>query len=279
MIKSTYLDEVLARVQELRGIDLGGYRRSVLERRLSVRMSKLGISDVSAYLRRLEHHHAESDRLIDAVGINVSSFFRDPFVFEIIRRRILPEVLERKRRTSSRGIRFWSAGCGAGEEAYSVAILVHAAIRGEVATWSPRIFATDIDGEALDAAHVGAYPRDRFETTQLGILDGYFVPTETGFEVRPFIQKMVRFSRHDLTSRKTVTPPDSVFGTFDVALCRNVLIYFSGGVQARVLANLCRSLAPGGYLILGESESLDRGADLELETVDRGARIFRKPLG
>jgi len=278
LIVRSCLDKVIAWVWEVRGIDLAGYRRPMLERRLAARMRKLGISDQAGYVRRLASDRAECDRLIDAVGINVSSFFRDPLVFEIVRKRILPEILERKREKSSREIRVWSAGCGAGEEAYSIAILIHGAIKGEVANWIPRIFATDIDGEALAPASARAHPRERFDPTKLGILDEYLVSNETGFEVRPFIRKMVRFSRHDLTSRKTVTPPDSVFGSFDVVLCRNVLIYFSPSVQARAFENLCRAVARGGYLILGESESLDKEAELKLDTVDRSSRIFRKRL-
>ncbi len=143
--------------------------------------------------------------------------------------------------------------------------------------WVPRIFATDIDAEALKAAAAGAYPRQSFQTTQLGILDEYFTPRDTGFEVRPFIRSMVRFSRHDLTSPRSEVPTDSVFGTFDLVLCRNVLIYFSREKQESVLSRLCRSVARGGYLILGESESLSSAMESALRTVDRNNRIFRRP--
>ena len=276
-IVESHLDEVVALVLQARGLDLSAYHRSMLLRRLAARMGKLGISDAAAYVRRLETDPAECGRLVDSVGVNVSSFFRNPLVFEIIRERILPEILERKRRKPSREIRVWSAGCGAGEEAYSMAILIHNAIKGEVSQWAPCIFATDIDHEALTAANRGAYPRESFETTKLGILDGYFTPTETGFEVRPFIRRMVRFSRHDLTSPKGAAPPESVFGTFDLVLCRNVLIYFSPEVQVRVLDKLAGSMARGGYLVLGESESLDGGTESRLEILDRRNRIFRRP--
>ena len=274
----SHFDKILARVHEVSGIDLGGYRPSVLERRLAARLSKLGLSDPAAYLHRLETDPSECSRLIDEVGINVSSFFRDPLVFEIIRKRILPEILGRKRRKPSSEIRIWSAGCAAGEEAYSVAILVHLAVKSEVARWTTRIFATDVDGSALEMARAAVYPRASFESTKLGILDDYFTPSGTGFQVRPFITKMVRFSRHDLTSRAITTPTDSVFGTFDLTLYRNVLIYLSHETQVRVLENLRNSLARGGYLVLGESETLDRGLDLKMDTVDQISRVYQKPL-
>ena len=273
----THLDTMIAHVERVRGIDLGGCRRPMLRRRIAARMRTLGVSDPAAHLQRLETDPSECDRLIDAVGISVSSFFRNPLVFEIIGKRILPEIIERKRRQPSREIRVWSAGCGAGEEAYSAAILIHAATRGEVADWVPRIFATDINQDAMRAAAVGAYARESFQTTKLGVLDEYFTPSGTEFDVRPFIRSMVRFSQHDLTSPRSGAPTDSVFGTFDLVLCRNVLIYFSRERQERVLDRLCRSVARGGYLVLGESESLGSAMEPELGTVDRDNRIFRRP--
>ncbi|MEE8441483.1 MAG: protein-glutamate O-methyltransferase CheR [Spirochaetia bacterium] len=272
------LDKILARVREDSGIDLGCYRPAVVDRRLAARMSKLGLTDPTAYLQRLETDPSECDRLIDAVGINVSSFFRDPLVFEIISKRVLPEIIERKRSMSSREIRIWSAGCAAGQEAYTLAILVHLAVKGDVVNWTPHIFATDMDGSALEAAHVAAYPRTSFETTKLAIIDEYFTSRGTGFEVRPVIKNMVRFSRHDLTSAATTTPADSVFGTFDLTLCRNVLIYLSHDTQTRVVANLCKSVADGGYLVLGESETLNRGPELQMDTVDKKSRIYQKSM-
>lgn len=274
----SHLDRVLERVHEVTGIDLAGYRRPLLERRLAARMRKLGLSDPEAYLLRLEIHPTECDRFVDTVGINVSSFFRDPLVFEIIQRRILPDILERRRRKSSNDLRIWSAGCGRGEEAYSIAILVQMALKGDVTNWAPLIFSTDIDEDALSAATAAVYPRTSFETTKLGILDEYFIPNGTEFEVRPFIKKMVRLSRHDLTSQTAAVPAESVFGTFDLTLCRNVLIYFSRATQARVLDNLYSSVARGGYLVLGESESLGPEIGSRMETVDKDCRLYRKPL-
>lgn len=273
-----HFNRVLEKVNQVTGVDLAVYRSPLLKRRLAARMRALGLIDPAAYLRRLETHPAECDRFIDAVGINVSSFFRNPLVFEIVHKRILPEILERKRRKSSSEIRIWSAGCAGGEEAYSLAILVHMAIKDRSADWTPLIFATDIDKGALESARTAVYPRESFGSTKLGILDKYFTPSGTGFEVRPLIRKMVRFSRHDLTSQAATTPTDSVFGTFDLTFCRNVLIYFSRDTQAGVFDNLYKSVASGGYLILGEAETLDRETGSRMDTVDRDCRLYRRPL-
>jgi len=269
-------DRVLERVREVTGFDLAGYRPALLERRLAARMRALALDSTRDYLSLLLSDAAESTRFIDALGINVSSFFRDPLVFEIIRKRVLPGILQRKREQKSKEIRVWSAGCAAGEEAYSLAILLHMVIGDDVDQWVPRIFATDMDSSALKAARTAVYQRDCFKTTQLGILDEHFIPNGTGFEPRSCIRGMVRFSHHDLTSTGAATPPDSVFGTFDLTLCRNVLIYFSSAAQERVLDHLCKSVATGGYLVLGKSESFIGAREAGFQPLEKGSNIYHK---
>ncbi len=128
-----------------------------------------------------------------------------------------------------------------------------------MADWRLHIFATDIDANALKTAAEGVYPRESFENTKLGILGEHFTAVGEGYRIRTFIRKMVWFSQDDLTSPHRFAPKHSIFGTFDLVFCRNVLIYFSLELQDRVLDKLFKSLDKGGYLILGESESLSRG--------------------
>ena len=271
------VEQVSAELKRVRGIDLSGYRHAMLERRLSARMIRLGTTDFPAYLDRLRTDPTECDRLIDTIGINVSEFFRDPIVFEILAQDVLPDLIERRRRAGTREIRVWSAGCAAGEEAYSIAILLHRALKDEVSAWTTRIFGTDIDLDALAAANAGVYPTAQFENTRLGVLNDYFVPDGEGYKVRPFLRRMVRFSRDDLTSPNSFAPAESVFGTFDLVLCRNVLIYFSREYQPRIVDKLCRSLAAGGCLVLGKAESLSGASEQKLAVIDRRHRIYQKP--
>lgn len=270
------LDAVLAELRKSRGIDLSGYRRSMLKRRLAARMARLRCDDPTEYLARLQSDPSECDHLIDAIAINVSSFFRNPIVWEILAQSVLPEILERKRQAGHQEIRVWSAGCAAGEEAYSAAILIHRALKGELADWRPHIFATDIDNNALKAAAEGIYPRESFKNTKLGILDEYFTAVKRGYRLRPFIRKMVWFSHDSLTSPHGFAPKESVFGSFDLVFCRNVLIYFSLELQEAVLDKLIRSMDNGGYLLLGESESLTRKTQPRLAKVDGRNRIYLK---
>ncbi len=260
----------------MRGIDLSGYRRSMLQRRLDARMARLRCDDGAAYLARLRTDPAECGCLINTIAINVSSFFRNPIVWEILAQSVLPKIIERKRQSRNSNIRAWSAGCAAGEEAFSAAILIHRALKGALADWQPHIFATDIDTKSLETAAEGIYSRECLEDTKLGILNDHFTAVDHGYQIRPFLHKMVWFSRDDLTSQKGFAPKDSIFGGFDLVFCRNVLIYFSRDLQHRVLDNLVRSLDKDGYLILGESESIDRPGDLGLTEIDGRNRIYVK---
>ena len=272
----SHLDAVLEELNRSRGIDLSGYRRSMLERRLDARMSRLRCDDPAEYLARLRTDPSECDGLVNAIAINVSSFFRDPIVWEILAQSVLPKIIERKQRAGNNEIRVWSAGCAAGEEAFSTAILLHRALKGQLADWRLHIFATDIDATTLEIAPQGIYPRESFQTTTLGVLNEYFSAVGDGYQVRPFIRKMVWFSQDDLTSPKRSAPKESIFGTFDLVFCRNVLIYFSLELQGRVLDKLFKSLDKGGYLFLGESESIGRGAQSKLTEVDGKNRIYVK---
>lgn len=272
-----FLDKVVSALKTARNIDLGGYREGTLSRRVAVRMAKVCRGDRAGYLRRLQASPGECDRLIQTITINVSSFFRDPSVYEALARNVLPEIIERKRTGRSKEIRVWSAGCAAGEEPYSIAILLDQALKGQKSDWSCLIFATDLDNSVLERATAGVYDREQLKNTKLGVLDTYFTPNGYEYELRPFIRKMVQFSWGDVVSPEHAIPAGSIFGSFDLVLCRNVLIYFSAAVQAGVFGQLDRSLAPGGYLVLGDSETLCRELDGKLQTLDRRNRIYRKP--
>ncbi len=273
---SDVLDDILAELRGVRGIDFGMYRRATLKTQLAARMAQLQCDDASEYLERLRGDSSECDALFNAFAINFSAFFRNPLVFEILAKTVLPEIIERKGRVQEREIRVWSAGCAAGEEPYSAAILIKEALKTEAVEWTTHIFATDIDSDALRRADKAEYPRDSFENTKLGVLDEYFRANGDGFKLQNAIGNMVKFSHDDLTSPDTVAPAESVFGTFDLVLCRNILIYFSQELQEMVFEKLYRSLALGGYLVLGEAESLSAEMESRFSALGNNFMIWRK---
>jgi chemotaxis methyl-accepting protein methylase len=273
---SSGLDRVLEELNRQRSVDLSGYRRAMLERRLAARMATNRVTDASAYLDRLRRDPDEVDRLLAAFSVGVSRFFRDPRVWEVLADAVLPLIIDRHRATRGKEIRVWSAGCSTGEEAYSLAILFHEALRGELAAWKVHIFATDLNEEALRTAARGVYPREQLACARLGVVDSCFTGHDGKYEVRPFLRRMVWFSRDDLTSRERLAPAESVFGSFDLVCCRNVLIYFAPALQQWVVDKLVRAMAPGGFLVTGEAERLHDENRIGLTHVDRRNRIYRK---
>lgn len=273
MAKADLLDEVLVLLKEKKGIDFSGYRRSLLRRSLQERLLDVGCQDPTSYLQRLHNDGSEQDYLLHEFTINYSRLFRNPLVFEILAERVIPQVMEQKSRSGQRELRVWSAGCAAGEEACSIAILIHQNLAEVSSDWTTHLFATDIDQESLGRADQGSYPRSACSDVKLGVLDQYFIPDGDQFTVCSSIREMIRYSYHDLTS---VAPADSVFGTFDLVLCRNVLIYFSKELQDRVFDKIYRSVSKQGYLVLGESECLSMELESKFVEVDRELRIYRR---
>jgi len=257
-------------------VDLGGYDPDVIQRRIDARIRAAGLTEPSAYLDLLESDPAEPDRLLDEIAVNVSWFFRDSLVFGTIAETILPALIAHAAESGRREMRIWSAGCAAGQEAWSLAILAVDALRRARADLVPLVFGTDIDGAALERAHAAVYPRSDFESTTLGILDKHFTRVEGGYEVDPLLREVVHFARDDLTSSATLAPPESIYGAFDLVLCRNVVIYFGRELRRRVHRKLCRSLDPGGYLVLGNSEFIEPDARLDVVTLDVGTRVYHR---
>lgn len=273
---SDELEEILAEVRQRKGTDLTGYRRNMLQRRIAARMAQLGIGDLASHLHRLRDEPAECDRLVEAISIGVSSFFRDPPMWCALEHSVLGSLLKRHRNQQSQEIRIWSAGCATGEEPYSVAILIHQMLKQNTAGMLIHIFGTDLSEHALKSAATGVYPRAKLETTQLGLIDRYFIARDGEYEIRPGIRQMVWFSQDDLCSTARFAPAGSVYGTFDLVLCRNVVIYFDAPLQEQILQKLTKALAPGGHLVLGESEGVRQCGRHGLTPICGRHRIYQR---
>ncbi len=272
---SSDLDELIALMHQLQGLDLGLYKRGTVARRVTTRLQRLGYSTYREYLTHLISAPDESRVLLQHITIKVSHFFRTAGLFTLLREKLLPNLLARTR--GSEGPRLWSAGCANGEEAYSLAILLEqmcAERSGEVP--AATIWATDVDQAALDRAAHGLYPLDAFVETPLEVLERYFVPRAgrltPQYELLPTIRERVTFSQHNLLSG---SPPWNGHQP-GLILCRNVLIYLVRAAQMQLYRLLLETLAPGGYLCLGESEQLPDELQSQFHTVDHRYRIYRK---
>jgi two-component system CheB/CheR fusion protein len=234
-------------LRERSGIDFGSYKRGTIMRRLQRRMLATASPDLREYSKYLEAHPEEYQRLTSSFLIKVTEFFRDADLFEYLRTDIIPRVIEEARQRD-RELRLWSAGCATGEEAYSLAILVADALGDEISEFNVRIFATDVDMEAITFARRGTYPEGALGSLPESVREQHFTRVGDQFEVKKAIRALTVFGQHDLGQR-------APFPRVDLALCRNVLIYFTSDLQKRALQLFAFALRDGGYLALGKAET------------------------
>jgi chemotaxis methyl-accepting protein methylase len=264
------LEPLLALLRERDGLDLSGYRRATLARRVRNRMISAGAAGLDEYLARLRADPGEAARLLDRLTIKVSRFYRNRAAVQVVARALAAEVA-----LAPRPLAAWSAGCGRGEEPYTLAILLADLGQGAAA---PRVLATDIDPAALDAARAARYGPEALGEVPEPVRDRWLAPEgppeNRAYRVVPELRDRLAFRRHDLAR-----DPPPRRGGFDLVACRNVLIYFDPPLQHRVLATLCEALAPGGLLWLGEAEWPAGDAAGRLVPVDRPARLFRLAEG
>jgi two-component system, chemotaxis family, CheB/CheR fusion protein len=245
MAKDLSLKDLLEELAEQRNFDFRGYKRSTIERRFRRRMSELSIASYAQYSDYIRKHPDEVNQLLNTILINVTEFFRDPPAWEILRHEILPEFLTRI--TPGHSFRVWSAGCASGEEAYSVAILLSDYFGPRIQDYDIKIYATEIDEEALNTARRGEFSVDALRPVRREWREKYFQGKEL-LRVNRDLRRLVIFGRSNLAH-------DAPISHVNLLICRNLLIYFDSDLQKRILDRLHYALEPGGVLFLGKSES------------------------
>ena len=270
------LKSILDHLSKERGFDFSGYRPPMLGRRIRNRLTSTKCVGFPEYLKYLEKHPEELDELVDVLTINVSRFFRNTLAFDYIADRILPTIVFEKKNGRDPSLRVWSAGCATGEEPYSIAILIRELQRKEKLDLGVNIFATDIDERVLKRAKKALYPYESIKNIKYRLLKRYFKENGERFQLNPNIQEMVDFSAFDMMNKRGYAPPESVFGDFDMIFCKNVLIYFSTRHQDRIFDKVYRSLAKGGYLLLGKAETPTREYQNRFRKVNGCCPIYQK---
>jgi two-component system, chemotaxis family, CheB/CheR fusion protein len=245
--------EILEFVAQQRGIDFRDYRRDTLRRRAETRVRATGCADLAAYRAYLHGARDEVDRLIETLVVPVTEFFRDERAFQQLAERVLPRLLGR-----NPVVQAWVVGTATGEEAYTLAILLaEASSRSDGAQF--QVIASDVDDRSLEAARSGSYPRKAAARVPPELFDRYFRAEGSTVRVADTIRDRIRFARHDIVGHR-LAPEEAVVASFDLVLCRNVLLYFDESLRTKALARLAAVLEPGGPLMIGPSESLPRGA-------------------
>ncbi|MCW3009688.1 MAG: chemotaxis protein CheR [Solirubrobacterales bacterium] len=260
------LDNLLEYLKLARGFDFTGYKRTTLERRITKRMEEVGVADYATYRDHLELHQEEFASLFNTILINVTAFFRDAPVWDHVAAVTIPALLDRAGPEGS--IRVWCAGCSSGEETYTVAVLLAEAMGIEAFQQRVKIYATDVDDEALAEARAATYTDKAVEPIPPALLEKYFDRQDRRHAFRKDLRRAVIFGRNDLVQ-------DAPISRIDLLTCRNTLMYFNAETQARILNRLHFALNHTGVLLLGKSEMLITHSDLFVPD-DLKRRLFTK---
>src|SRR5215216_6686197 len=263
------LEVLLDYLRRSRGFDFTGYKRTSLSRRIDKRMQEVGADGYLSYLDLLEVDPEEFTQLFNTILLNVTGFFRDPPAWGYLAAEILPRILADK--GEDEPIRIWSAGCASGEEAYTLAMLTAETLGLEAVRERVKIYATDVDEEALTQARQARYTAKQIEGVPPELLERYFERNGDGYVVSKDLRRSVIFGRHDLIQ-------DAPISRIDLLVCRNTLMYLNSETQAHVLARFSFALREGGYLLLGKAEMLLAHSNL-FTSMDLKRRVFQKVPG
>jgi len=259
-------DALLEFLKRGRSVDFTGYKRASLERRVHRRMEQLKLASFADYLDQLQVDPDEYVQLLNVILINVTEFFRDPPAWEHLRDVTLPALLAE--RGGDEPIRVWSAGCATGQEAYTAAIVLCELLGEDAYRDRVKIYATDIDEDALATARQATYEERAVESLPEELLERYFVPQERRYAFRKELRRTLIFGRNNLVA-------DAPISRLDLLVCRNTLMYFNSETQAHVLRHFQFALREGGILMLGRSEMMTSQRKF-FAAEDVRKRIFRK---
>ena len=245
-------------------VDFQYYKKNTVIRRIERRMGIVQSRTVSDYLEYLLRNTDEMDSLFRDLLIGVTKFFRDSFMFEVVNREVVPELFRLARERKSHEVRVWVPGCSTGEEAYSIAMLLHDYRDRNNLSCDIKVFATDIDRRALELAGAGVYPDSIAADVDVRLLSKYLDKRTSTFRVKQCIRELVVFAIQNLVK-------DPPFTRIDLVSCRNLLIYFQPVLQKKALSIFNYALNTEGFLVLGTSESVGEmsGAFMDLDSKSR----------
>ena len=258
------LNKILHVTKEVTDCDFLPYKRPTLIRRIARRLAINKCLTPRDYLNLLKENSNEAFLLCKEILIGVTKFFRDLHSWHVLAEEAIPNRI-REKDPQNPIIKAWIPGCSTGEEVYTFAILLQEEVLRQGKNFQIKIFATDINKDALEVANLGYYPKSIVEEVNPEFLDKYFIENGDRYQVVPHLRKMVIFSKHDILR-------DPPFSKLDFVLCRNLLIYLQQPAQERVISTLHYALDLNGILMLGGSESI--GFSEGLSTLDRRNKIF-----
>ncbi len=237
------------------GIYIAENRKYLVENRLGSRLRELGLRSFGEYYNYLRYdagRSAEMNKLFESMTTNETSFFRNGPQLDVFRDKVLIPVLNEQRAKGQKKLRIWSAGCSSGEEPYTLAMILHEVLKQDVDNWDIKITANDLSLAVLASARRGMYNDYAIRTTPADMLARYFTKEGNLYRIDPRLQKLVSFSQINLKDKLQLQKVERS----QIVFCRNVIIYFDDEMKKSVINAFYDNLLPGGYLIIGHSESL-----------------------
>jgi two-component system, chemotaxis family, CheB/CheR fusion protein len=259
------ITQILGLLKKAKGVDFTYYKPETISRRISRRMLLHKVESLQDYLRFLKENPKYVSALFEDILINVTSFFRDPETFEILKNEIFPKLLKP---ITDKVIRVWVPGCSSGEEAYSLAIALYEYLSDRGKHVPVQIFGTDISDSAIEKARTGIYPINISPEVSPDRLRRFFTRVDQGYQINKFIRDLCIFARHNVVK-------DPPFSKIDIVSCRNLLIYLGPLLQKKVMPIFHYALNPDGYLVLGSSETVGGFSDYFFPA-DRKYKIYSK---
>ncbi len=256
-------------ITESTGFNCEQYKEAHFRRRINVRVRATNSESYEEYLKLLKKNSVEYEDLIAALTINVSEFFRNPETFGVIEKEVIPSLIKSRSDSLVKSIRIWSAGCATGEEAYSLAVLLHRVLGRDFDRYRISIIGTDIDNLSLEKARNGVYRENVLKNVDASIRENYFVRQGETYQVSDQLRSMIRFKRHDMISESSTS-------RFDLIICRNVMIYFKKEIQEQLQLNFHKALNRGGFFVIGKAETLLGTASNRFKPYNTRERLYIK---
>lgn len=240
-------------LKSLPGFDFAKFDSAFLNKSLQKRITEMRCS-LEEYISILKQDSNEGENLTDSLHISYSEFFRNMLTFSVLEHIIFPSLIYKEKDNKIKEIRIWTAACAAGQEAYSLAILLEEMNSSNKEKISYRIFATDQNSTQLNEARAGKYKPASLNNMSMLRLNNWFNKNGDSYEIKTELKKNIDFSEFDLFNEKLSHPPASIFGDFDIVICANLLFYYKPEFREKILKKTTNCLAKGGYLITGEVE-------------------------
>lgn len=247
-------DKIIPALAERYGKYISLYDKCFVIKSVEKRIRENNLNSPESYLKFIFENSNEAQKFLNSLNITYSEFFRNPLTFSLLRQIIFPLILCEKEKSGNNNIRIWSTGCSAGQEVYSIAIILDELLSDKDKDYKYHIFATDTNEAFIELAKRGSYDFQEVKNTSLNHIIKYFTKDKDRYNIICKFKENINFSVYDLLDENTSCPPESIYGNFDMIICCNLLFYYKSSIQKTIINKIEECLQVGGFFVTGEAE-------------------------